>query len=94
VLGSQYSAGVFVRSLTEELNVDQGSASWATSVAVGTMLGGGLVSGPLVHGFGPRLVGLLGALLSATGMLLASFSSNVWQATLAYGVLCGAGFSC
>jgi MFS family permease len=94
ILGSQYSAGIFVRALTQELGIDQGLASWVTSIAVAMMLGGGLVTGTLVDVFGPRIVGLLGTVLTALGMLLTSFSTTLWQAAICYGVISGAGFSC
>jgi MFS family permease len=48
---------------------------------------------PALIRFGARLVMLLGTIITSLGLVLASFSSEVWHVMLTQGFLCGLGVS-
>jgi oxalate/formate antiporter len=49
------------------------------------------LQGGLIDRFGPRVLVMLGCVLSGLGWILTSFAHNVWTLYLTYGLFCGVG---
>lgn len=54
---------------------------------------GSRIVGPLTAKYGPRRVTLAGAVVAVCGLVATSFTQELWQAALTFGVVTGAGFS-
>ncbi|OMH84901.1 Monocarboxylate transporter 13 [Zancudomyces culisetae] len=65
--------------------------SWISTVSTSLMLVCGPVAGPLMSVLGIKPTLALGSILGPLGLLLASFSSQVWQLVLTQGVMFGFG---
>jgi len=90
-LGAIYAWSVFRKPLEQELNITSTQASLPFSFvliffALATVLGG-----RLQDRFGPRIVAIIGGVLLALGMILASFAHSIGMLVLAYGVISGIG---
>lgn len=90
-LGAIYAWSVFRKPLEAELNITSTQASLPFSFvliffALATVLGG-----RLQDKFGPRVVAIIGGILLALGMILASFAQNIVVLVIAYGVISGIG---
>ncbi|KAJ2061886.1 Mitochondrial distribution and morphology protein 31, mitochondrial precursor [Coemansia sp. S146] len=95
-LGVVNSFGVFS---TYYINYIYPSVSAASIAWVGTtmslfMLGGAITTGPLTDRFGFRLVSLAGTVICCVALLLASFTSALWQLVLTQGIMFGIGAAC
>jgi hypothetical protein len=93
--GLQYAAGSYIRSyyVAEYFGPDTTyfSISWLGSlIGIGFPLFGPF-AGPLTAYFGPRIVIIAGTTFQALGLLLASFSTQVWQMLLSQGLMFGIG---
>lgn len=49
----------------------------------------GLVIGPLLKRYSPRTVCAAGSLLTGFGLILSSFTTELWQVCISYGLLVG-----
>lgn len=49
----------------------------------------GLITGPALKAYSPRTVATLGSILTGSGLILSSFSTNLWQITVSYGLFVG-----
>jgi OFA family oxalate/formate antiporter-like MFS transporter len=90
-LGAIYAWSVFRKPLEAELGISPTQASLPFSIvliffALATILGG-----RLQDKLGPRIVAILGGVLLAIGMLLASASRDITMLVLSYGVVSGIG---
>ncbi len=90
-LGAIYAWSVFRKPLEGELQITSTQASLPFSFvliffALATVLGG-----RLQDRFGPRIVAIIGGMLLALGMILASFARNITMLVVAYGVISGIG---
>lgn len=47
----------------------------------------GLITGPALKRFRPRVVLAIGSFLSGFGLILSSMSKQLWQLTIAYGLV-------
>jgi OFA family oxalate/formate antiporter-like MFS transporter len=88
-LGAIYAWSVFRKPLEQELNITSTQASLPFSFvliffALATVLGG-----RLQDRFGPRIVAIIGGVLLALGMILASFAHSIGMLVHAYGVISG-----
>ncbi len=97
-LGVLYAWSVFGKQLTEA--VDKGGFGWSkTEAALPYTIGIAFFSammvpaGRLQDKFGPRIVSMIGALLTGLGLIVASFASpgNMFPALLGFGVMAGTG---
>ena len=89
--GLTYSFSSFIASLQSAFLASRGDVSTAFSIAVPLYFLLGAVSGPMADQFGPRKVGLLGVTVGGMGILFASQSQTLWQATWGFGL--GAGIA-
>jgi MFS family permease len=92
--GSRFSFGVFVIPMTEELH--WGRDQLALAASLNLILAGLLrpVVGILADRFGSKIVAMTGVFLGGTALILTSYSRELWQFYLAYGVLLAIGYSC
>ncbi len=89
-----YTFGVFLVPLTTKFNWERGALSGAYSVY---MLSSGflaLLSGRLSDKYGPRILVILGGILTGIGFLLLSQINSLWQVYLIWGLFMGIGVSC
>ncbi len=49
----------------------------------------GLIIGPLLKRYSPRAVCAAGSLLTGSGLVLSSFTTELWQVCITYGLLVG-----
>lgn len=47
----------------------------------------GLITGPALKTFRPRVVAAIGSALSGLGLILSSLSNQLWQIIIAYGLV-------
>ena len=90
-LGAIYAWSVFRKPLEAQLGITPTQASLPFSIvliffALATVLGG-----RLQDRLGPRIVAILGGVLLAAGMVLASFARDITMLVVAYGVISGIG---
>lgn len=90
-LGAIYAWSVFRKPLEGALNITSTQASLPFSFvliffALATVLGG-----RLQDKFGPRVIAIVGGVLLAFGMILASFAKSISMLVIAYGIISGIG---
>ncbi len=90
-LGAIYAWSVFRKPLESALNITSTQASLPFSFvliffALATVLGG-----RLQDKLGPKIVAIIGGVLLATGMIIASFARNITLLVIAYGIISGIG---
>lgn len=91
--GVQFSFGVLLPSIVEDLGVSRTAASLCFSVYVFVYSALSSYSGSLTDRRGPRPVLAAGALLLGTGYALSAASQELWQLMIALGLIAGAGMS-
>jgi MFS family permease len=93
--GCVYSFSAFIESLQRDFGATRGSVSLVFSLAGFLYFALGAVSGPLADRWGSRRIVLIGIVLIATGLALASFARSLPMVYAAYslGVGLGVGFS-
>lgn len=90
--GIGYSFGVFLEPLLADLGEGRGVLSMAGSMQVGVYgFSSPLVAG-IVNKYGERRPCMLGAVISAAGLLVASYATGIWTLLLGYSVITGLGF--
>src|SRR5437763_3169678 len=88
-----WSIAVVLPAIQAEFGVSRADVSLAyTAVMLGSVLGGP-VMGWLSDRFGIALPVAAGAVMLALGLILASQAADMWQFTLAHGLLIGIGTS-
>ena len=91
--GIQFSFGVLLPSIVEDLGVSRTAASLCFSVYVFVYSALSSVSGSVTDRRGPRIVLVSGAVLLGTGYLLSALSQQLWQLLVALGLIAGMGMS-
>jgi MFS family permease len=91
--GVQYSFGVFVPAMIDELGWRRASLGGAFSLYSLIYTGFSLLSGRLTDSLGPRRVIGLGGVLLGVGIMATSQMSAQWQLFLAYGIVAALGMS-
>ncbi|MEE1568748.1 MAG: MFS transporter, partial [Alphaproteobacteria bacterium] len=91
--GVQYSFGVFVPPMVDELGWQRASLGGAFSVYSMVYTGFSLISGRLTDNLGPRRVIGLGGLLLGLGIIATSQMSAQWQLYIFYGIIAALGMS-
>jgi len=89
--GIAYVFGVFLNPLMEKYEVDNATMSGVGSVLSGTIQLVGPFVALLVNVFGTRIVCIAGAIVSALGFFLSTFSPNVFVLMLLFGIFAGTG---
>ncbi|OLY77754.1 putative transporter ESBP6 [Smittium mucronatum] len=93
--GGPNAFGVFQAYYLKVLFVDEPAEkiAWISTMTVTCSFSGGLLAGPLVKIFGMRNASLIGTIIATAGLILASFSTQIWQLVLTQGVIYGLGSS-
>ncbi|MBT7288863.1 MAG: MFS transporter [Rhodospirillaceae bacterium] len=91
--GVQYSFGVFLPAMTDELGWQRASLGGAFSLYSLVYTGFSLVSGRLTDSLGPRRVIGLGGVLLGIGIMATSQISAQWQLYFFYGLVAALGMS-
>lgn len=90
-LGAIYAWSVFRKPLETSLNITATQASLPFSFVLIFFALSTVIGGRLQDRFGPRIVAIIGGVLLAAGMILASFAQNILMLIIAYGVVSGIG---
>ncbi len=91
--GVQFSFGVLLPSIVEDLGISRTAASLCFSMYVFVYSALSSYSGSLTDRRGPRLVLAIGAVLLGTGYGLSALARNEWQLFIALGLIAAAGMS-
>lgn len=91
--GAQFSFGVMLPSIVEDLDVTRTQASLAFSVYIFVYSALSSYAGAVTDRRGPRPVLIGGAVLLGAGYLLTSQAQSLWQLFVALGLIAGAGMS-
>lgn len=91
--GVQYSFGVFVPAMVDDLGWQRASLGGAFSLYSFVYIGFSLLSGRLTDSLGPRRVIGLGGVLLGLGIMATSQMSAQWQLYLCYGIIAALGMS-
>jgi MFS family permease len=92
--GCVYSFTAFVEPLQRDFGAARGLVSLVFSLAGFLYFSLGGVSGPLADRFGSRRLAIIGMILIAAGLALASFARNLIEVYAAYGLGVGLGVGC
>ena len=90
-LGAIYAWSVFRKPLESELGISPTQASLPFSIVLIFFALATIAGGKLQDRFGPRIVAIVGGVLLAIGMVLASASHGIALLVLSYGVISGIG---
>ncbi len=91
--GVQYSFGVFLPAMLEELGWQRASLAGAFSLYTMVYSGCGWLSGRLTDSWGPQRVIAVGGVLLGSGIIATSQMSAVWQLYVCYGLIAALGMS-
>ncbi|XP_006092478.1 monocarboxylate transporter 7 isoform X2 [Myotis lucifugus] len=86
------SFGVFFNDLMDSFEESNSRISWVISICVFFLTFTAPLSTILSNRFGHRLVVMAGGLLVSTGMVVASFSQEVYHMYIAIGIISGLGY--
>lgn len=92
--GSAYTFSTFLASFQREFAASRGSVSVVFSLAGFLYFGLGVVSGPLADRWGARRLAVIGMLVLAAGLALASLARSLFEVYAAYGAGVGIGIGC
>ncbi len=92
--GNAYSFGAFLPSLQHDFAASRGSVSLVFSLAGFFYFGLGVISGPLADRWGSRRLAVIGMVLIAIGLALASAARSLTEVYAAYGLGVGLGIGC
>lgn len=91
--GVQYSFGVFLPPMLDDLGWQRASLGGAFSLYSFVYMSSSLVSGRLTDTLGPRLVISLGGIMLGVGITATSLVTAQWQLYLCYGIVAALGMS-
>jgi MFS transporter, OFA family, oxalate/formate antiporter len=92
--GNAYSFGAFLPPLQHDFAASRGSVSLVFSLAGFFYFGLGVISGPLADRWGCRPLAVIGMILVAIGLALASAARSLTEVYAAYGLGVGLGIGC
>jgi MFS family permease len=92
--GNAYSFGAFLPSLQHDFAASRGSVSLVFALAGFLYFGLGVISGPLADRWGSRRFAVIGMILIAIGLALASMARSLIQVYAAYSLGVGLGIGC
>ncbi|XP_009936092.2 monocarboxylate transporter 3 [Opisthocomus hoazin] len=87
------AVSVYFKELMKDFHVGYSDTAWISSIMLAMLYGTGPVCSIMVNQFGCRPVMLIGGLLASSGMILASFTTNIIELYLTAGVLTGLGMA-
>ncbi|KYO36337.1 monocarboxylate transporter 3 [Alligator mississippiensis] len=87
------AVSIYFKELMQDFHVGYSDTAWISSIMLAMLYGTGPVSSIMVNQFGCRPVMLIGGLLASSGMILASFTTNIIELYLTAGVLTGLGMA-
>ncbi|OMJ24824.1 putative transporter ESBP6 [Smittium culicis] len=93
--GSPHAFGVFQAYYLKVLFVDEPAdkIAWISTMCTTCTLCGGLLASPITRIIGLRNTSLLGTVIATLGLVLASFSTQIWHLVLTQGIIFGLGSS-
>ena len=91
--GIQYSVGILLAAIEEDLGWSRAEVSLAFTIYVITYTTVSVVTGRLTDRWGPQWVVLVGGVLLATGLALLSLADAPWHLYLSYSLVGGLGMS-
>ncbi|XP_034102187.1 uncharacterized protein LOC117566752 [Drosophila albomicans] len=91
--GIVFSIGILLPYISEEFNVSSAQVILVGSIQIGCYFMGGAFSSALINSYGFRPVALLGVIISAASILLASFCPNLPLMIIFYSIIGGPGLS-
>lgn len=74
-----------------QMNQDTTTASLITNLHSLTLNLSGLLIGPAIKNYSPRIVASVGCLFTTSGLVFSAFSTQVWQFMVGYSLFCGLG---
>jgi predicted MFS family arabinose efflux permease len=89
--GVRAAPGAFLLSMGEEPGWTTGALSFAAAVGILTYGLAGPISGRLMAAIGVRAVTLLSLAITAGALVASTFSREIWQLTIFFGLLAGLG---
>jgi MFS family permease len=92
--GNAYSFGAFLPSLQHDFAASRGSVSLVFAIAGFLYFGLGVISGPLADRWGARRFAVIGMVLIAIGLALASVARSLIEVYAAYSLGVGLGIGC
>ena len=92
--GAAYSFSAFLVSLQHDFDASRGSVSLVFSLAGFLYFALGVVSGPLADRWGVRWFAVIGMVVTAAGLALASMAQSLTEVYAAYGLGVGLGVGC
>jgi MFS family permease len=92
--GNAYSFGAFLPSLQHDFAASRGSVSLVFALAGFLYFGLGAISGPLADRWGSRRFAVIGMILIAIGLALASVARSLIEVYAAYSLGVGVGIGC
>jgi MFS transporter, OFA family, oxalate/formate antiporter len=92
--GAAYSFGAFIPSLQHDFAASRGSVSLVFALAGFLYFGLGVISGPLADRWGCRRFAVIGMILIAIGLGLASVARSLIEVYAAYSLGVGLGIGC
>jgi MFS transporter, OFA family, oxalate/formate antiporter len=92
--GNAYSFGAFLPSLQHDFAASRGSVSLVFAIAGFLYFGLGVISGPLADRRGARRFAVIGMILIAIGLALASMARSLIEVYAAYSLGVGLGIGC
>nr|XP_020643396.1 monocarboxylate transporter 3 [Pogona vitticeps] len=87
------AVSIYFKELMHDFHVGYSDTAWISSIMLAMLYGTGPVSSIMVNQFGCRPVMLVGGLLASSGMILASFTTNIIELYLTAGMLTGLGMA-
>ncbi|KAJ6650558.1 hypothetical protein lerEdw1_005959 [Lerista edwardsae] len=87
------AVSIYFKELMHDFHVGYSDTAWISSIMLAMLYGTGPVSSIMVNQFGCRPVMLVGGILASSGMILASFTTNIIELYLTAGVLTGLGMA-
>ncbi|XP_042325315.1 monocarboxylate transporter 3 [Sceloporus undulatus] len=87
------AVSIYFKELMHDFHVGYSDTAWISSIMLAMLYGTGPVCSIMVNQFGCRPVMLLGGLLASSGMILASFTTNIIELYLTAGMLTGLGMA-
>ncbi|GAA0178265.1 OFA family MFS transporter [Clostridium sediminicola] len=93
VLGATYTYSVFLESFTGAFGISKSVASIPFSIFLFCYAMGMGVAGKLYSKYSPRILTFLGGGCFALGFILSSFTQNIFQLSITYGLLSGFGLA-
>lgn len=90
-VAARRSAGFLYVAILRNFNATRAEAAWPVIVMSGVISLGGFVSGPIAHKFTARPVVVVGSVISAVGLMLAYFATNIGHLVATLAVFHGIG---